>query len=58
MVAMYLFCVVHRADRRVGAVEDRAASAEAAALILELPPYRLPRLRDVLRMMWQRVARS
>ena len=56
MVAMYLFSVV--VSLAAAFVLSRTVlPAGGSALILELPPYRLPRLLDVTRMMWQR-ARS
>lgn len=53
MVAMYVFSVlVSLAAAWV--LSKTVLRAESSALILELPPYRLPRLRDVTRMMMQR----
>ncbi len=56
MVAMYVFSV---ATTLIAAwvLSKTILPSSGSALILELPPYRLPRLPDVLRMMWQR-ARS
>jgi ferrous iron transport protein B len=54
MVAMYLFSVVV-ALVAAWVLSKTVLRAEQATLILELPPYRLPRLIDVGRMMWQRV---
>jgi ferrous iron transport protein B len=54
MVAMYLFSVAV-ALLAAWALSKTVLRAEQATLILELPPYRLPRLVDVGRMMWQRV---
>ena len=54
MVAMYLFSV-GVALLAAWALSKTVLRAEQATLILELPPYRLPRLADVGRMMWQRV---
>lgn len=53
MVAMYLFAV---AVSLLAAfvLSKTMLPASGSALILELPPYRLPRLVDVLHMMWQR----
>jgi ferrous iron transport protein B len=53
MIAMYLFSV---AVALVAAwvLSKTVLRAEAATLILELPPYRLPRLPDVSRMVMQR----
>lgn len=56
MVAMYLFSVIV-ALAAAFVLSKVLLPASSSALILELPPYRLPRLIDVLRMMWQR-ARS
>jgi ferrous iron transport protein B len=53
MVAMYLFSVVV-ALIAAWVLSKTLLPASSSALILELPPYRLPRLGDVLRMMWQR----
>jgi ferrous iron transport protein B len=54
MVAMYLFSVAV-ALLAAWVLSKTVLRAEQATLILELPPYRLPRLIDVGRMMWQRV---
>jgi ferrous iron transport protein B len=53
MVAMYVFSV---AVSLIAAwvLSKTLLPAEGSVLILELPPYRLPRLKDVLRMMWLR----
>jgi len=53
MVAMYVFSV---ATTLLSAwvLSKTILPSEGTALILELPPYRLPRLPDVLRMMWYR----
>ncbi|HEY6877296.1 MAG TPA: ferrous iron transport protein B [Polyangiales bacterium] len=53
MVAMYLFSVV-TALVAAWVLSKTVLPTTSSALILELPPYRLPRLGDVLRMMWQR----
>jgi ferrous iron transport protein B len=53
MVAMYLFSV-GMALLAAFVLSRTILPAGASALILELPPYRLPRMIDVLRMMWQR----
>jgi ferrous iron transport protein B len=53
MIAMYLFSVLI-ALLAAWVLSKTMLPAENATLILELPPYRLPRLEDVLRMMWQR----
>jgi ferrous iron transport protein B len=53
MVAMYLFSVIV-ALLAAFVLSKVLLPASGSALILELPPYRLPRLIDVLRMMWQR----
>ena len=57
MVAMY--AVRHGHALIAAAVLSRAIKplqAQRLPFILELPPYRLPRWRDVLHMMWERVA--
>lgn len=56
MVGMYVFSVV---TTLVAAwvLSKTILPSQGSALILELPPYRLPRLPDVWRMMWYR-ARS
>ncbi len=56
MVAMYVFSV---ASTLLAAwvLSKTLLPSVGTALILELPPYRLPRMPDVLRMMWYR-ARS
>jgi ferrous iron transport protein B len=53
MVAMYLFSVVISLLAAF-VLSKTLLPASGTALILELPPYRLPRFGDVLRMMWQR----
>jgi len=53
MVAMYLFSVIV-ALIAAFVLSKTVLRAETATLILELPPYRLPRMQDVLRMVWQR----
>jgi ferrous iron transport protein B len=53
MVAMYLFSVMFALAAAWG-LSRTVLPARPSALILELPPYRLPRLLDVTRMMWQR----
>ena len=53
MVAMYLFSVAV-ALIAAWVLSKTLLPASSSALILELPPYRLPRLPDVARMMWQR----
>ncbi len=53
MIAMYLFSVVV-ALVAAWVLSKTVLRGESATLILELPPYRLPRVRDVLRMVWQR----
>ena len=55
MIGMYLFSTVTALvaawvlSRRV-----RPLRAKRLPFVIELPPYRVPRVRDVLRMMWQR----
>jgi ferrous iron transport protein B len=53
MVAMYIFSVVV-ALVAAYVLSKTLLPTGGSALILELPPYRLPRFPDVLRMMWQR----
>lgn len=53
MVAMYLFSVIV-ALVAAWVLSKTILPTNTSTLILELPPYRLPRLVDVLRMMWQR----
>ena len=53
MVAMYLFSVAV-ALIAAWVLSKTLLPAQSSALILELPPYRLPRITDVLRMMWWR----
>jgi ferrous iron transport protein B len=57
MVGMYLFSAVTALvaawvlSRRV-----RALRAKRLPFVIELPPYRIPRLGDVVRMMWERTS--
>ena len=53
MVAMYAFSVT-MALLAAFVMSKTILVAPPVPLVLELPPYRLPRLPDVLRMMWQR----
>jgi ferrous iron transport protein B len=53
MVAMYLFSVVV-ALIAAWVLSKTILQTRSSSLILELPPYRLPRLPDIARMMWQR----
>ncbi len=53
MVAMYVFSV-STTLLSAWVLSKTILPSEGTALILELPPYRLPRLPDVLRMMWYR----
>jgi ferrous iron transport protein B len=53
MVAMYVFSVATTLAA-AWVLSKTLLPTTSSALILELPPYRLPRLPDVLRMMWQR----
>jgi ferrous iron transport protein B len=55
MVAMYLFSVV-MALSAAWVLSRTVLKAPNVALVLELPPYRAPRLRDVLRMMTSRAS--
>jgi ferrous iron transport protein B len=54
MVALYLFSVVISLIAAFVLSKTVLPTAQGSALILELPPYRIPRLPDVSRMMWQR----
>lgn len=53
MVAMYVFSVL-MALGSAFVLSKTVLKAAPVPLVMELPPYRLPRPRDVLRMMWQR----
>ena len=53
MVAMYVFSVMV-ALIAAFVLSKTLLPSRGSTLILELPPYRLPRLPDVMRMMWQR----
>jgi ferrous iron transport protein B len=53
MVMLYLFSVAVSL-LAAWVLSKTVLPAQGSALILELPPYRIPRLRDVARMMWQR----
>ncbi|MCG8555174.1 MAG: ferrous iron transport protein B [Proteobacteria bacterium] len=53
MIAMYLFSVL-MALGAAWVLSRTALRAAPVPLLLELPPYRLPRMADVLRMMWRR----
>jgi len=53
MVAMYVFSVL-MALIAAWVLSKTILRASSSALILELPPYRVPRLIDIGRMMWQR----
>jgi ferrous iron transport protein B len=53
MVALYLFSVLISL-LAAWVLSKTVLPAQGSALILELPPYRVPRLPDVLRMVWQR----
>lgn len=53
MIGMYLFSVV-MALLAAYVLSKTFFKAPPVPLVLELPPYRLPRLADVLRMMWRR----
>jgi ferrous iron transport protein B len=55
MVGMYLFSVVTAlAAAWVMSKTVKPLKAKRLPFIIELPPYRLPRVRDVLRMMWSK----
>jgi ferrous iron transport protein B len=54
MVALYVFSVVISLLAAFVLSKTMLPTVHGTALILELPPYRIPRLHDVLRMMWQR----
>jgi ferrous iron transport protein B len=53
MVAMYVFSTLI-ALLAAWVLSRTMFRSSDVPLILELPPYRLPRLRDVLRMMWEK----
>jgi ferrous iron transport protein B len=53
MVGMYAFSVA-TALLAAWVMSKTILVAPPIPLVLELPPYRMPRLNDVLRMMWQR----
>jgi ferrous iron transport protein B len=53
MVALYLFSIAI-ALLAAWVLSKTVLPSRGSTLILELPPYRLPRLPDVLRMMWKR----
>lgn len=53
MIGMYLFSVL-MALLAAYVLSKTFFKAPPVPLVLELPPYRLPRLADVLRMMWRR----
>ncbi|HET8937280.1 MAG TPA: ferrous iron transport protein B [Polyangiales bacterium] len=53
MVMLYLFSVTISLIA-AWVLSKTILPAQGTALILELPPYRIPRLQDVGRMMWQR----
>jgi len=55
MIGMYLFSV-GIALAAAWVLSKTLLPATGSALILELPPYRLPRLGDVSRMMWRRAS--
>src|SRR6185312_17072794 len=53
MVGMYLFSVATSlAAAWVMSKTVKPLKAKRLPFIIELPPYRFPRMRDVLRMMW------
>ena len=54
MVALYLFSVLISLIAAFVLSKTILPTVQGTALILELPPYRIPRLQDVLRMMWYR----
>jgi ferrous iron transport protein B len=54
MVALYIFSVLISLIAAFVLSKTVLRTAAGSALILELPPYRIPRLQDVLRMMWYR----
>jgi len=55
MIAMYLFSVLTAlAAAWVLSRRVRPLRARRLPFVIELPPYRVPRLADVTRMMWQR----
>ena len=55
MVSMYLFSTVTALLAAwVMSRTVKQLKAKRLPFVIELPPYRLPRIRDVLRMMWER----
>jgi ferrous iron transport protein B len=57
MVGMYLFSTVTALGAAwVLSKTVKPLRAKRLPFVIELPPYRLPRLRDVVRMMWERSA--
>lgn len=54
MVALYLFSVLISLIAAFVLSKTLLPTVQGTALILELPPYRIPRLQDVARMMWYR----
>jgi ferrous iron transport protein B len=57
MVGMYLFSVVTAlAAAWVLSRRVRALRGKRLPFVIELPPYRVPRLGDVVRMMWERTS--
>jgi ferrous iron transport protein B len=57
MVGMYLFSVVTAlAAAWVLSRRVRPLRARRLPFVIELPPYRVPRMRDVVRMMWERTS--
>jgi ferrous iron transport protein B len=55
MVGMYLFSVLTSlAAAWVMSKTIKPLKAKRLPFIIELPPYRLPRIRDVMRMMWSK----
>jgi ferrous iron transport protein B len=57
MVGMYLFSTVTALTAAwVLSKTVKPLRAKRLPFVIELPPYRLPRLRDVVRMMWERSA--
>jgi ferrous iron transport protein B len=57
MIGMYLFSVLTAlAAAWVLSRRLRPLRAKRLPFVIELPPYRVPRLNDVVRMMWERTA--
>jgi ferrous iron transport protein B len=57
MVSMYLFStIIALIAAWVMSKTIKPLKAKRLPFVIELPPYRVPRMRDVLRMMWERTS--